>query len=226
MSSTSRARRRHRLRRRHADVEEEVGAVRRPRDAPAEPTVDRAHVDDRLRASIRVLGIVLPGRDPLEHGVEDVAEPDDRVLVAPALAERGVDERPACRNPQPERAEVAENDLRLGRLAEQAHVRDAAVRDEVARARGVARGTRPLARHPTASSRSRPRRRRSARRRAAAPRRRSARAPPRRSTRALPSCSRCRGRTAARPPRTRSAGSRGRARATARARSTTCPCAR
>ena len=39
---------------------------------------------------------------------------------------------------QPERAEVAEHDLALGRLAEQAHVGDAAVRDEVARAGGIA----------------------------------------------------------------------------------------
>ena len=45
---------------------------------------------------------------------------------------------PCGRDPQPERAEVAENDLRLGRLAEDAHVRDAAVRDEVARAGRVA----------------------------------------------------------------------------------------
>ena len=36
------------------------------------------------------------------------------------------------------RAEVAQHDLPLGRLAEQAHVRDASVRDEVARAGGVA----------------------------------------------------------------------------------------
>ena len=41
-------------------------------------------------------------------------------------------------DPQPERAEVAEDDLPLRRLAEQAHVRDAAVRDEVPRPRGVA----------------------------------------------------------------------------------------
>ena len=40
--------------------------------------------------------------------------------------------------PQPERAEVAEHELALGRLAEDAHVRDAAVRDEVARAGRVA----------------------------------------------------------------------------------------
>ena len=58
--------------------------------------------------------------------------------LAPALAERGVDERPARRDPQPERAEVAEHDLVLGRLAEDAHVGDAAVRDEVARAGRVA----------------------------------------------------------------------------------------
>ena len=45
---------------------------------------------------------------------------------------------------QPERAEVAEHDLALGRLAEQAHVGDAAVRDEVARAGGVAAVLRAL----------------------------------------------------------------------------------
>src|SRR5581483_1007142 len=41
-------------------------------------------------------------------------------------------------DPQPERTEVAEHDLALGRLAEQAHVGDAAVRDEVARAGRIA----------------------------------------------------------------------------------------
>ena len=39
---------------------------------------------------------------------------------------------------KPQRAEVPEHDLALGRLAEQAHVGDAAVADEVARARRVA----------------------------------------------------------------------------------------
>ena len=45
---------------------------------------------------------------------------------------------------QPERAVVAEHDLALGRLAEQAHVGDAAVRDEVARAGRVAAVLRAL----------------------------------------------------------------------------------
>ena len=45
---------------------------------------------------------------------------------------------PLRRDAQPERAEVAEHELRLGRLAEDAHVGDAAVRDEVARAGRVA----------------------------------------------------------------------------------------
>ena len=62
----------------------------------------------------------------------------DRVLVALPLAERGVDEVAVHADAQPERAEVAEHDLALRRLAEQAHVGDAAVRDEIARARRVA----------------------------------------------------------------------------------------
>ena len=45
---------------------------------------------------------------------------------------------PCDADPQPERPEVAEHHLALGRLAEQAHVGDAAVRDEIARAGGVA----------------------------------------------------------------------------------------
>ncbi len=112
--------------------------MRRPRDAPAEATLDRADVDDRLRAAVRVRGIVLPGRDPLEHGVENLACAQDRVAVAPPLAERRVDEVAVHADPQPERAEVAEHDLALGRLAEQAHVGDAAVRDEIPRAGRIA----------------------------------------------------------------------------------------
>ena len=45
---------------------------------------------------------------------------------------------------EPERAEVAEHDLALRRLAEDAHVRDAAVAREVARAGGVAAVLRAL----------------------------------------------------------------------------------
>ena len=47
-------------------------------------------------------------------------------------------------DPQPERPEMAEHDLALRRLAEQAHVGDAAVRDEVARAGCVAAVLRAL----------------------------------------------------------------------------------
>ena len=112
--------------------------VRRPRDAPAETALDRADVDDRLRAAIRVRRIVLPRRDPLQHRVEHLVHAQDRVLVALALAERRVDEVAVHADAQPERAEVAEHDLALGRLAEEAHVGDAAVRDEIARAGGVA----------------------------------------------------------------------------------------
>ncbi len=122
--------------------------MRRPRDPPAEPALDRADVDDRLRAAVRVLGIVLPHRDPLEHGIEHVAHANDRVLVPLPLAERRVDERALRRDPQPQRAEVTEDDLRLGRLAEDAHVRDAPVRDEVARAGRVAAVFRSLRRAP------------------------------------------------------------------------------
>src|SRR4029453_1204220 len=64
--------------------------------------------------------------------------PQDRVLVAQSFAERGVDEVPVRRDLQPERAEVAEDDLALGRLAKDAHVGDAAVGDEVARTRRIA----------------------------------------------------------------------------------------
>ena len=45
---------------------------------------------------------------------------------------------PVRREPQPERAEVCEHELGLRRLAEDAHVRGAAVPDEVARAGRVA----------------------------------------------------------------------------------------
>ena len=117
--------------------------VRRPRDAPAEAALDRADVDDRLRASVGVRGVVLPGRDPLANRGEHLVQAQDRVPVAPALAEGGVDELTVDADAQPERAEVAEDDLPLGRLAEQAHVGDASVRDEIPRPGGVAAVLRP-----------------------------------------------------------------------------------
>ena len=49
-----------------------------------------------------------------------------------------MDERPARRETEPERAEVGEHDLVLGRLAEDAHVRGSAVADQVPRAGRVA----------------------------------------------------------------------------------------
>src|SRR5262249_5201816 len=108
------------------------------------PAVDRTDVDDRLRTAIAVRRVVLPRRDPLEHGAGHLVEAEDRVLVALALTERGVDEVAVHADPEPERAEVTEDDLAFGRLAEQAHVGDAAVRDEVRRASGVAAELGPL----------------------------------------------------------------------------------
>ena len=200
--------------------------VRRARDAPAEAALDRADVDDRLRAAVAVRGIVLPGRDPLLHGREHLVHAQDRVLVALALAEGGVDEVAVHADPQPERAEVAEHDLALGRLAEQAHVGDAAVRDEVARAGRVAAVLAARPRRRTGSSRSRRRPPRSSRRPGAARPRPGARARPRRSRRARPSCSRSRARRGGRPRRNAAAGSPGRPGATPPGPSTTCPCAR
>ena len=220
------ARDRHRLRRRHAHVEEEVGVVRRARDAPAEAARDRAHVDERRGAAVGVLGIALPGRDPLQHRGHDLVHAQDRVEVALALRERRVDEVALRADAQPERAEVAEHDLALGGLAEDAHVGHAAVAHEVARAGRVAAVLRALRiavlrlldlaadgrDHAVAAQLSR--------------RRRRARAAPRRSTRARPSCSRCRARRGCRPRRRPTAGSPARRRARARGPSTRCPCAR
>ncbi len=47
-------------------------------------------------------------------------------------------------NSEPQRTEVAQDDLALGRLAQQAHVGDAAVAHEVPGARGVAAELRSL----------------------------------------------------------------------------------
>src|SRR6185437_16570715 len=97
---------------------------------------DRADVDDSGLVAVR--GASLPLWDPLLDGVQDGAHAQDRVLLGASAAERGVDERPACRQPHPDRAVVAEHDPLLGRLAEDAHVGDAAVRDQMARAGRVA----------------------------------------------------------------------------------------
>src|SRR5206468_11383376 len=64
--------------------------------------------------------------------------------VALALAERRVDEVAVRRDAQPQRTEVSEDDLALRRLAEQAHVGDTAVRDEIARPGRVAAVLRTL----------------------------------------------------------------------------------
>ena len=110
-----------------------VRETRQPKPPSIAPTLTIAFAPRYAFA-----GIVLPRRDPLQHGGEHLVHAQDRVLVALALAERGVDEVAVHADAQPERAEVAEHDLALGRLAEQAHVGDAAVRDEVARAGRVA----------------------------------------------------------------------------------------
>ena len=81
---------------------------------------------------------LLPLRDPREHVVEHLAHADDRVLGLAADGERGVDERAVRGDPSPHRAEVAEHDLLLGRLAEDAHVGDPAVGGQVAAAGRVA----------------------------------------------------------------------------------------
>ena len=135
----------HRLRRRHADVEKQVGVMRRARDAPAEAAFDRAHVHDRLRAR----GTSSTGRPPTSGSTRGPrsrtsCDAQNRVLVALALAEGRVDEVPLHPDPQPESTEVAKHDLPLGRLAEQAHVGDAAVRDQIARAGGIAAVLRSL----------------------------------------------------------------------------------
>src|SRR5207247_63770 len=106
----------HRHRRRHAEVDEQVGAMRRARDTPGKAAADRADVDDAALAAVR--RALLPLWGELEHRVEHVPHAHDRRLLALALAERRVDERPAGRDAHPERAVVAEDDLLLGRLAE------------------------------------------------------------------------------------------------------------
>src|SRR4029079_15685108 len=95
-------------------------------------------VHDALLAAVR--GSLLPLGCELEDGVEHVAHAYDRRLASPPLAEGGVDERPARRDPHPERAVVTEHDLLLGRLTENAHVRDSAVRRQEPRAGGIAPG--------------------------------------------------------------------------------------
>src|SRR5437764_1075060 len=105
----------------------------RPLDVPAEAAAERTHADDRLRAPERVRRIVLPRGNPLEHRIEHLVHPQERVLATTTLAERGVDEVAASRDPQPDRAEVAEHDLLLSRLPEDAEVGHPAVRDEIPR---------------------------------------------------------------------------------------------
>ena len=164
--------------------------VRRPRDAPAEAALDRADVDDRLRAAVGVRRVVLPGRDPLEDGVEHLVHPEDRVLAPPPLAEGGVDEAPVDADPQPERAEVAEDDLRprSARRAGTCRRRRRARRGIASRRRS--RGTRRPTASPYCVFSISPQTAATARRRAAARRRPAAPGRPRRSRPARPSCSR------------------------------------
>src|SRR6185437_10971830 len=96
----------------------------------------RAEVDDA--AGPVIFGAALPLGDPFEHVREHVLHPYDRILVQAPGGEGGVDEGPGGGDPGPHRAEVAEHDPLLGRLAEDAHVGDAAVRRQVAAARRVA----------------------------------------------------------------------------------------
>src|SRR6266508_4187718 len=121
---------RHRHRWWDAEVDEEVGPMWCAGNAPGEATADRADVNDPLLPSIR--RSLLPFRCELQHRVEHVTHSYDRILVPSTFAERGVDEWPAGRDPHPDRAIVAQDDLLLGRLAQDAHVGHCAVRREEA----------------------------------------------------------------------------------------------
>src|SRR6266516_329193 len=110
----------HRHRRWDAEVDEEVGPMRCPRNAPGDATADRPDVDDTSLPSIR--RSLLPFRCELQNGTEHITHSYDRILVSPTLAERAMDERSARRDPHPERAVVTQDDLLLGWLAEDAHV--------------------------------------------------------------------------------------------------------
>ena len=129
--------------------------VRRPRDAPAETALDRADVDDRLGAAVAVRGVVLPGRDPFLHGREHLVQPQDRVLVALALAERRVDEVAVRPDPEPQRSRSgrARPCLRSAPRAGTCRRRRRGRRGSACRPRS--RGTGRPARRRTASSRSR-----------------------------------------------------------------------
>src|SRR4029079_12542229 len=118
--------------------------VGRARNTPAEAPLDRADVDDRLRAAVGVRLVLLPRRNPVENRLRHLVRAQDRVLAALPLAERRVDEVALDADAEPERAEVPEDDLALGRLSEQAHVGDTSVADEVPRARGIAAELRAL----------------------------------------------------------------------------------
>src|SRR5207244_7572003 len=115
---------------------EEIGAVRGARHAPGESARDGA--DARDPADVAVAHLLLPLRQPGEHRVDHVMHPNDRVLPQAAAREGGMDEGAMGGEAEPDGPEVCEDELLLGRLAEEAHVRRAAVLDEITRTGPVA----------------------------------------------------------------------------------------
>src|SRR3981081_930971 len=104
--------------RRHAQIEEQLGALGSPADAPGLSATDAAEVGDAFVPSI--CGFLFPTLDPFHDYAQHIVEAPDGVAFSAANRERGMDIHSRGRNPHPKRSVVFENNLHIGGFAENA----------------------------------------------------------------------------------------------------------
>src|SRR4029077_2899161 len=125
-----------RHRRGNPHIEKNVRAIRRAANAPGKATTDATDIHDAGLAV--VCSFALPRGNPIVNRVENLLHAEDRAVVSLSPGEAGVHIVAARGKAHPYRTVMAEHQLHVRGLAEDAHVRQNAVIDKVMRAYPVA----------------------------------------------------------------------------------------
>src|SRR4029077_13073766 len=121
--------------RRDAHVEEQIRFLGSAAGAPGVSTPDAAEIHDGLLAAMACL--LLPSFNPLQDGRHEFDHAADGIHFFAAFAEGGVHINSGTRDAHPHGAEMFEYDTHVGGLAENTHVGQHAMIDEIVRAVSV-----------------------------------------------------------------------------------------
>src|SRR5579859_1186315 len=120
----------------HAHIQENIRAVGSAADPPGMSAADATDIHDAWLAIVH--GLLLPRSDPFINGRQNFFQAENRAVVLLAASERGMNIMTVRRNPHPHRSVMSKHELHVRRLAQNAHVRQHAVVDQIVRADAIA----------------------------------------------------------------------------------------